>query len=487
MEKSKILINVLPLCTRIINLKGDSVVSFYYHKHKKQIQSGSIYKGEITKVLPTMASCFVDIGTHRSGFLYLADSKNEEDQNPLDAKEIKKGQTITVQVTKESLGSKGPRLSTQINLIGPYLIYMPYSKGVRVSKQIQSEEERNRLIECVKSLNPEGGFIVRSKAQGRKDFKKDLQQMKSLWSQIQKKNRKSVGLIYSELESELQILRDDLLHPSSTEVLIDHKETYDKAIKFIRAFMPEFKSKIHHYTKEEPLFEKFKVENKIQHALKKTVYLKSGSSIVIDETEALVSIDVNTSRFVGKKSQNENILKTNLEAVKAIAEQLRIRNCGGIIVIDLIDMKEEESKKQVIDLLEKELEEDRAHTEIVSLSDLNIVQMTRHRKRPSLKAVLCQPCQHCDGYGWVKSPEKLFSDFLLEVQKKYKKTRFSVLKMRKKTSLKTLCLTAHPQVIHWIVEHASLALEFLKNQYHIQLTFEEDPQYSMEKLKYTPK
>ncbi len=482
-EKSKILINVLPLCTRVINLKGESITSFYYHKHKKQIQSGSIYKGQISKVLPTMASCFIDIGIDRSGFLYLNDEKNEENNVSIETPKIKQGQTIIVQVTKEPLASKGPRLSTQINLIGPYLIYMPHSQGVRVSKQIKDEQERTRLIECIEALCPPGGVIVRSKAQGRKDFKNDLSQMLSLWEKIQKKNRKSVGLIHSELDPELQILRDDLLNPKSTEVWIDHKETYDKALSFIREFMPEFESKISHYTKKEPLFENFKVEKRIKNSLKRTVYLKSGSSIVIDENEALVSIDVNTSKFVGKKSQTENILKTNLEAVREIAEQLRIRNCGGIIVIDLIDMKEAESKEKVMQLLERELEKDRAHTEVVSLSDLNIIQMTRHRKKPSLKAILCQPCEHCNSYGWVKSPEALLCDFLLDIQKNYGKKAFSGQKNKKTAT--TICLKGHPQVIRWMSEHATPALEFLKCQYNIQLTFQEDSQYSMEKIQYT--
>ena len=483
-EKSKILINVLPHCTRVINLKGDSIVSFYYQAHKNQIQSGSIYKGQVIKMLPTMASCFLDIGFDQSGFLYLDDSKNKENDSSIEIPKIKQGQSVMVQITKEPLGSKGPRLSTQINLVGPYLIYMPFSKGVRVSKQIQNEKERTRLIECIESLLPPGGVIVRSKSEKRKDFKKDLEQMVSLWHKVQKKNRNSVGLIHCELDPELQILRDDLLHPKSTEVWIDNKETYDKAISFSREFMPEFESKIFHYTKEEPLFEKFQVEKKIRNCLKRTVYLKSGSSIVIDENEALVSIDVNTSRFIGKKSQTENILKTNLEAVKEIAEQLRIRNCGGIIVIDIIDMKEEESKEQVMRLLEKELEKDRAHTEVISISDLNVIQMTRHRKRPSLKAILCQPCKHCNNYGWVKSPEALLSEFLLEIQKKYKRVHFLSSKSKKQGTLKTICLTAHPQVINWMEEHSTSVLEFLKNQYGIQITFQEDPEYSMEKFQY---
>ena len=464
---SQVLINVLPHCTRIIHITDNSIVSFNYHNEKKQIQFGSIYKGKISKIIPTMASGFVDIGTEQSGFLYL----NEPVEDEASKKPLENGQSLMVQITKEPLGSKGPRLSSQISLVGPYLIYMPQSSGIRISKKIKTDKERERLIECIEPLNPPGGVIVRSKAKGRKDFKHDLNQMISLWKKIQKKNRKSPGLIHAELSPELQVLRDDLLYPTSTRVWIDDQKTYESALSFVKEFMPEFKSKISYYNKMEPLFESFKVEKKIQNALKRKVYLKSGGSIVIDENEALVSIDVNTSKFIGKKSQDENILKINLEAVKAVAEQIRIRNCGGIIVIDLIDMKDEKSKEQVMELLEKELEKDRAHTQVISISDLNIIQMTRQRKRPSLKATLCQPCELCHGYGWIPSPEALLCDFMVEIQKKYKPS--------KKTQ--TLLLKGPSRVIDWFKEQQE-TISFLKQHYSIYLKFEEDP--TIEKFKY---
>ena len=466
-EKSQILVSTLPHCMRIIHMKDNSIISFVHHNQNKQIQSGSIYQGKIIKVIPTMASCFVDIGTEQSGFLYL----NEPTEDGASKETLKNEQSLMVQITKEPLGSKGARLSSQINLIGPYLIYMPQSSGVRISKKINLEKERERLTKCIESLNPLGGIIVRSKAKGRKDFKNDLDQLVSLWTKIQKKKRKSPGLIHAEPGPELQILRDDLLYPQSTKVWIDDQKTYENALSFVKEFMPEFESKISYYNKKEPLFEKFKVEKKIKNALKRKVYLKSGGSIVIDENEALVSIDVNTSKFIGKKSQDENILKINLEAVKEVAEQIRIRNCGGIIVIDLIDMKDEKSKEQVMELLEKELEKDRAQTQIISISDLNIIQMTRHRKRPSLKATLCQPCEFCHGYGWILSPEALLCDFLMEIQKKYKASKKG----------QTLLLKGHPRVVHWFKEQQA-AISFLKQHYGIHLKFEEDPQ--IEKFKY---
>ena len=275
---------------------------------------GSIYKGKVTKVLPGMGACFVDIGLERDCFLYVKEflpfkSEDGMEQKP-DIQNIKANQMIVVQIIKDPISKKGPRLSMQISLPNPYLIYMPYSNGIGVSKKIENEEERERIIQNIKQLNPKGGVIVRTKAEGRMDFTKDLKRLEKLWKSIQKKQtRKTVGLIHKEISPEIQMIQDEL-SSSQDQVWIDNKNIHSQALAFVKEFMPEFKKNIKLYEKYPPLFEKFDIEKKLSQALKRTVYLKSGGSIVIDENEALVSIDVNTSKFSGKNSQEKKILCT---------------------------------------------------------------------------------------------------------------------------------------------------------------------------------
>lgn len=470
-EKSQILISAQPSPTRAVHLKGDSIIQFI--ADTKPTLVGSIYKGKVTKVLPGMGACFVNIGLERDCFLYVKEllpfkSEDGVEQKP-NIQDIKAGQMIVVQIIKDPISSKGPRISMQISLPAPYLIYMPYSNGIGVSKKIENEEEREKIIQNIKQLNPEGGVIVRTKAKGRTDFKQDLNRLEKIWKNIQKKQtRKTVGLVHKEISPEIQMIRDEL-SSLQDQVWIDNKEIHSQALSFVKEFMPEFKKNIKLYEKYPPLFEKFDIEKKLTHALKRTIYLKSGGSIVIDENEALVSIDVNTSRFSGKKSQEKNILKTNLEAVKEIAKQLRIRNCGGIIVIDLIDMSSKSSKTEVMKLLEKELEQDRAYTEIVSLSPLNVIQMTRKRTRPSLRASLCRVCEFCDGQGWIKSPHTVACEMFRSIQSSYGDNKG--FWKTKSTKLKAV---VHPSVHSWIQEKESDYLSYLKKKYRITLQFEED-------------
>ncbi|MDE0151789.1 MAG: Rne/Rng family ribonuclease [Bdellovibrionales bacterium] len=471
LEKSKILISAQPSPTRAVHLKGDSVIQFIANTQPTLV--GSIYKGKVTKVLPGMGACFVNIGLERDCFLYVKEllpfkSEDGVEQKP-NIQDIKVNQMILVQIIKDPISTKGPRISMQISLPTPYLIYMPYSSGIGISKKIEDEEERERIISHIKQLKPEGGVIVRTKAEGRSDFKKDLNNLKKLWKTIQKKQtRKTVGLVHREISPEIQMIRDEL-HSLQDQVWIDNKEIHSQALTFVKEFMPEFKKNIKIYDKTPPLFEKFNIEKQLSHALSRTVYLKSGGSIVIDENEALVSIDVNTSKFSGKKSQETNILKTNLEAVKEISKQLRIRNCGGIIVIDLIDMSSKTSKTKVMKQFEQELEQDRAYTEIVSLSPLNVIQMTRKRTRPSLRASLCRPCALCEGQGWIKSPHTVSCELFRSIQNTYGDN-----KGLWKTKSTKLQVFLHPSVHSWIQENEGDHLSYLKKKYRITLQFKED-------------
>lgn len=468
-EKSKILISSQPSQTRAVHLKDDSVIQFIANTQPTLV--GSIYKGKVTKVLPGMGACFVNIGLEKDCFLYVKELLPFKSEDGVEHKpniqDIKVNQMILAQVIKDAISSKGPRLSMQISIPAPYLIYMPYSSGIGISKKIEKEEERERIIKSLNILNPDGGVIVRTKAEGRLDFKKDLNSLKKLWKNIQKKQtRKTVGLVHKEISPEIQMIRDEL-HSPQDQVWIDNKEIYSQALAFVKEFMPEFKKNIQLYDKHSPLFEEFDIERKLSHALNRTVYLKSGGSIVIDENEALVSIDVNTSKFSGKKSQETTILKTNLEAVKEIAKQLRIRNCGGIIVIDLIDMASKASKTKVMKQFEKELEQDRAYTEIVSLSPLNVIQMTRKRTRPSLRASLCRPCEFCGGQGWIKSPHTVACEIFRDIQSTYGDNK----SLWKTTKLQAVI---HPSVHSWIQENEAAHLEYLKKKYRITLQFKEN-------------
>ena len=480
MAKSQILISVQPNQTRIVHLEENSIISASIYNPDKPSLSGSIYQGRVSKVLSALGACFVDIGLKKDCFLYfkeLLPFKSEEGvfQKP-SIKNIKAGQNILVQIIKDPLGSKGPRLSMQISLAGPYLVYMPHSQGVGVSKKIESEIERNRIIEEIKTLEINGGVIARTKAQGKKDFKTELLYLQNLWEKIQNKNRKTPGLIYPEISPELQAIRDGLSF-NKDQVWIDDSNTHKKALEFVKKVMPDFTKKIFLYEKPDPLFEKFGVETKLNQALNRKVHLKSGGSIVIDENEALVSIDVNTSKFIGKKSQENTILKTNLEAVKEIAQQIRVRNCGGIIVIDLIDMNSQSSKNKVIKELEKELEKDRSYTEVVSVSPLNIIEMTRKRVRPSLRASLCSLCKTCSGSGWVKSPHTIACEIFSSLQAFY---RNGSKKSDKKP--KKIQITCHPKTLDWIKEHETQNFENLEKNLALDIDFKEDSLSSLDEF-----
>ncbi len=386
---------------------------------------GSIYKGRILRVLPGMQAAFVDIGLHRSAFLYVADvmtpdqKKNENRWNSGVFKsdvyenetsiqeQLDVGQKLMVQVTKSSLGKKSHRITTYISLSGRYVVYMPTVRHYGVSKRIEKEKERERLKSVLEKNPPsEGGYIVRTAGEGVSSevIRSDKEYLEELYRDIQKsyEAKEGVGLIHSELDLELRVLRD-MLTKDVTRILVDDKKSYEKIKKFVKKFLPEQKLFLELYEGASPLFDKYDIDLEISRSLDKRVALKSGGSIVIEETEALVVIDVNTGKYVGKKNLEDTVLKTNLEAVESIATQLRIRNCGGIIIIDFIDMNKEKSRNIVLDALKRELQKDRVPTHIYSMSELGLVELTRKRVQSSLVKALCEPCAYCQGRGYVKS------------------------------------------------------------------------------------
>ena len=471
-----ILIRVRPNQNQIIQKEQDEILSYCIYPFSTPYLAGSIYKGKVAKILPGIGACFVDIGLDKEVFLHNKEVISDETQIQ---KKLKKGQMILVQIIKDPIGSKSARVSMKISLAGSKLVYLPYeSSGVGISKKITDEKERERLETIMEKLKPKGRVIVRTKAIGGTHFKRELNHLYKLWNQIKKDTRKTAGLVFSDIPPTLQILRDGL-SSQNIQVWVDDKEIYSQACHFVKKFLPEFKKQIHHYKKKTDLFKEFNVTKKIKQGFNRKVYMKSGGAIVVDENEAMVVIDINTGRFVGKDSQEKTILNTNLEAVKVIAEQIRIRNLGGIIVIDFIDMEESVSKEKVLKLLEKELEKDPVYTEIVSMSSLNLVQITRKRIRPSLRGLMCKKCFSCEGSGVVKSPQTVAIDVFNESVCLYDE-------YKKKNVFQKLTVVCHPVISDWIQDQETDYLDFLSKKYKIQLLFKPDHNLHQEEFEVCP-
>jgi len=440
---SEILINVTPSETRAVVVDNGVLQEVFIERTEYRGLVGNIYKGKVCRVLPGMQAAFVEIGLVRAAFLHASDisipigqtGDLQEIEVPPISTLLREGQEIVVQVIKDPMGTKGARLTTQLSVSSRYLVYMPDTQGVGVSLKIEDEPERDRLKNTlISQLESEaGGYILRTAAEGVTEIEllSDLQFLHRLWAKlVDRKATLQCGVpLYEDLPLALRSLRD-LFSPEIEKIRIDSKETYDKAIKFAEGFMPECASRIEHYKEGAPLFDLFSVEQEIQKALERKVLLKSGGYLIFDQTEAMTTVDVNTGGFVGHKNLEETIFKTNLEAAKAIARQLRVRNLGGIIILDFIDMEEVEHRDQVLETLEKAMMSDRARHNICGVSELGLVEMTRKRSRESLGHVMCEPCPTCEGKGYTKSIEtvcyEIFREILREA-KQYETSQFLVL------------------------------------------------------------
>lgn len=465
-----ILIRVRPSCTQVIQIKETDIISYSLYKSSADHILGSIYKGKAVKILPGMGACFLDIGLDKEVFLHTKNTASPETQIQ---QQLSTGRIILVQIIKNPIGSKSAQADMKISIAGAKLVYMPHEAGsVGVSKKIEDEEERQRLKTAVEKLQPQGKVIVRTKSQGASCFKRELKYLQQTWSQIKSNTRKTPGLVFSDIPAELQILRDGL-SSKDIQVWIDDLNTYKSAKKFVKEILPEFKNQIQLYKDKTDLFEKWNISKQLKQALKRKVYLKSGGIIVFDETEALTVIDINTARYTGSSSQEKTILRTNLEAVQEIASQIRIRNLAGMIIIDLIDMELESSKEKVLQLFEEELKKDPVYTEIVSVSPLNLIQMTRKRTKKSLQKLICDSCPVCDGEGRIKSAlsvaEEIFSMAVQQSQKSSKSL----------TKMEVIC---HPLVKDWIQDQESGYLKFLDKKHHIQLQFQAADQLHREEF-----
>lgn len=421
----EIVINATKHESRIAVLDEGQVVELWVERHRQRTVVGNIYKGRVTKVLPGMQSAFVDLGLERDAFLYVSDVVEDLEEFDAEAADslhldepvsrpeasiadlLREGQEVVVQVSKDSIAGKGARITTHVTLPGRFLVYMPTVNHIGVSRRIENEEERLRLrgvLEKVRKTS--GGLIARTAGEGRseEEFAADLEYLVALWNQIRKRSEKASAptAVHHDLDLVLRTIRD-VLSPDFKTVWVDAVDEYQRIVEFLDQIQPNLVSRVRLYRREEPIFDEFGIEAEIEKALKSKVWLKSGGYIVINQTEALVAIDVNTGKFVGKKNLEETVFRTNLEAIREIIRQIRLRDLGGIIVLDFIDMEIIENRAQVFEALEREIRKDRSKTKILQISEFGLVEMTRKRVRQSLERSLTQPCPYCGGSGRIKS------------------------------------------------------------------------------------
>jgi ribonuclease G len=440
--KREIVINAHPWETRAALLDNGVLAELFLERPKDLGVSGNIYKGKVIRVMPGMEAAFVDIGLEKAAFLYATDFSDEiDDMEGLVDKDspdyfdgleqayavapaggiemMKRGQEVLVQVAREPLGTKGARITSHISLPGKYLVLLTMMDRVGVSRRIEDEAERKRLKKLVEEIKPAGvGFIVRTAGQGmtEEEIREDLEFLIKLQRSIlAKKDRSGApALIHRELDLGLRMVRD-LLTQDVDRLLIDSESEYRRLLDFSESFLPHVAGKIRRYERDEPIFEHYGLEMEIKRALGKKVWLKSGGSIVIEGTEALTAVDVNTGKFIGKRDLEDTILRTNLEAVREIAYQLRLRNIGGLVIIDFIDMERAENREKVYNALEEALKPDTKKTNILKISELGIVEMTRKRARESLTQALADPCPYCDGHGYLKSKRTVCYEIFREL------------------------------------------------------------------------
>ncbi|TVR62200.1 MAG: ribonuclease G [Candidatus Competibacteraceae bacterium] len=479
----EILINITPRETRVAVVENGVLQEILIERAGKRGLVGNIYKGRVCRVLPGMEAAFVDIGLERAAFLHVSDIRPEiapdngeggDRAAPAITDLVREGQELVVQVIKDPIGTKGARLTTHVTLPSRFLVFLADSGVAGVSVKIDGERERQRLKDLVNAFRAEfgGGYIVRTAAEGAENWalRADMQFLQRLWTSIQERIRETGGIaaLYEDLPLVLRVLRD-FIGDSVEKVRIDSRETCQRMLEFADKFVPEMVARLEHYPGERPIFELYGIEDEIQRALGKKVLLKSGGYLIVDQTEAMATIDVNTGAYVGHRNLEETIFKTNLEAAAAIARQLRLRNLGGIIILDFIDMISEEHRQAVLKALEKHLEKDRAKSHISQVSPLGLVEMTRKRTRESLEQILCEPCPLCDGRGSIKTAEtvcyEIFRELLRETRQ-YSPRQFMVL--------------AAPEVVDAMLDQESTSVAQLEAFIGIPVKFQAEALYTRE-------
>lgn len=494
---SEIIVNAGREETRIALLENGLVTDIFIDRRKDRGIAGNIYKGRVMKVLPGMQAAFVDIGLEKSAFLYVGDvfdSTSEyapmmEDEGlelEVEAKRkkthsiqiedlLQEGQDVIVQVSKEPISTKGARVTTYISIPGRYLVLMPGVNHIGVSRRIENSDERNRLREIIQSLKKPGmGYIIRTASEGRseEELKTDIEFLGRLWESIQRKREKTAApaLLHNELDLVFRVIRD-VFTSDVDRMIIDSEDEYQRAREYAESYIPSLARRVRHYEDDDPIFEHYGVEIEISRALGRKVWLKSGGYIIIDQTEALTTIDVNTGRYVGKRSLEDTILKTNLEAVREIAYQLRLRNIGGIIILDFIDMEREDNRRKVHNALQEALSHDRAKTTISHISPLGLIEMTRKRVRESLGRTLCDTCPYCDGRGFIKSSRTICYEVFREIQK-----AFSSAEEKK------ALVTVNPSVADMLYDEERQGVEELEKEFGKKIVIKADPNMHQEQF-----
>ncbi len=491
----EIIINATPQDTRVALLENKVLVELYIEHVKDRRVAGNIYKGRVVRVLPGMQAAFVDIGLEKAAFLYVSDvyTGEREPEGDLGDDELaeegvalrpprpsepiehllREGQEILVQVAKEPLGRKGARITQYVSLPGRNLVYLPQVNHIGVSRRITDEAERARLRELVAGLRQgPGGFIVRTAAEGcgPEELDREMVFLTRLWSEILQRAARvpAPNLLHWDLDISFRAIRD-LYTPEVKRIVVDSPEEYKKILEFVETYVPQAKPLVVLYNRPEPIFGFYDIEIEISKALERRVWLKSGGYIVIERTEALTAIDVNTGSYVGKRNLEETILKTNLEAAREIAYQLRLRNIGGIIIIDFIDMEVEENRRKVFETLQAELRKDRAKTNLLQISSLGLVEMTRKRVHEDLGRTLCEPCPYCEGKGYVRSRATVAYDVFREIRRR-----------RDQFSGDTVVVEAHPEVVHYLYDEERSGLEALENTLGRQIVLKSRPDLHQE-------
>ncbi len=474
----EILINVTPPETRVAVIENGVLQELIIERDKQKGLVGNIYKGEVCRVLPGMQAAFVDIGLERAAFLHLSDFSNKELENK-GSENIEhylcQGQSIVVQVTKDPLGTKGARLTTEISIPSRFQVYMPFSNNSGVSQRIECDKERNRLRACIEQFqkkNECGGFIARTAAECIEEpvLFSDMTFLTKLWEAISEKITLADAktLIHEDLSLSIRTLRD-LYKEGIERIRVDSRETHQKLVEFAKIFVPEIVSVIEHYTGECPVFDIYNVEDEITRALDRNVRLKSGGHLVFDQTEAMTTVDVNTGGYVGGRNLEETIFKTNLEAAQTISRQLRLRNLGGIIIIDFIDMQSEEHKSQVLDALQRNLDKDHAKNKITEVSALGLVEMTRKRTRESLEHILCEPCCACEGRGVLKTAESMCLEIFREI-----------IREVRQYNVQELLVLASNEVVEMLLDEEADMLAELELFLDVRIKFRPEAEYNQE-------
>jgi ribonuclease G len=479
----EILINSTPSETRVALVENGMLQEVWLERASHTGYIGNLYKGVVSRVLPGLQAAFIDIGLERTAFLHARDMVRHDPvtigdiapPEPSISNLLRPGDHLMVQVIKDPLGSKGARLTTNISIPSRFLVLLPDCDVVGISARIEEEAERNRLKELVHVLrdSTEGhGYIVRTNAEGVNDFalSADMVFLGKVWQAVRERSESAAPAtcIFEDLSLPFRALRD-LMHEEVDRVRIDSPEVLQKARGFARSFVPDWLDRIEEYAAERPIFDLFGVEDEIEHALHPNVPLKSGGYLVFDQTESMTTIDVNTGAYVGHRNLEETIYKTNLEAAQAIARQLRLRNLGGIIIIDFIDMQEEEHRRQVMRSLERALARDHVKTAVTEISSLGLVEMTRKRTTESLERRLCVPCPMCEGRGTVKSTETVCLEIFREIMRSSR--QFDASK---------LMVLASSQVVERILDEQSATVAELEELIGKSIQFQREDQYTPE-------